>query len=331
MTGKALVTGGTGFVGSAVLRKLIERGQEVKAFARPASNRANLENLPVEIVEGDLKDAASWGRAFEGVSDLYHVAADYRLWVRDPAVMYRTNVEGTEGFIRAAAEAGVENIVYTSSVATLGTLARGAPADETTPVTLGDMIGHYKRSKYLGEEAVRRLAVEEKINVVIVNPSTPIGPRDVKPTPTGRMVLEAAKGKMPAYVDTGLNVVHVDDVAEGHILAREKGKPGERYVLGGTDMTLREILVSIADIVKGRPPIMQLPAAAILPLAYGAEFAARLMPSWEPFVTVDGVKLSKKLMFFKSDKAISELGYSARPAREALVDAIGWFRESRLL
>ncbi len=331
MAGKALVTGGTGFVGSAVLRKLIGRGQEVKALARPGSNRANLHNLPVEVVEGDLKDPATWPKAFEGVSDLYHVAADYRLWVRDPEEMYRTNVAGTEGFIRAAAGAGVDRIVYTSSVATLGTGARGIPADEDTPVVLGDMIGHYKRSKFLGEEAVRRLAVEEKIDVVIVNPSTPIGPRDVKPTPTGRMVLEAAKGKMPAYVDTGLNVVHVDDVAEGHILAHDKGKAGERYVLGGTDMTLREILVEIAEIVKGKPPLMRLPAAAIMPLAYGAEFAARLMPNWEPFVTVDGVKLSKKLMFFSSDKAKAELGYSARPAREALVDAIAWFREGRLL
>ncbi|HKJ73594.1 MAG TPA: hopanoid-associated sugar epimerase [Alphaproteobacteria bacterium] len=331
MTGQALVTGGTGFVGSAVVRKLLARGRDVRALARPASNRANLEGLDIEIVEGDLKDPASWPRAFEGVSDLYHVAADYRLWVRDPAEMYRTNVEGTEGFIRAAADAGVGHIVYTSSVATLGILPGGEPADEDTPVALGDMIGHYKRSKYLGEQAVRRLAVDEKIPVVIVNPSTPIGPRDIKPTPTGRIVLEAAQGKMPAYVDTGLNVAHVDDVAEGHILARERGRIGERYVLGGDNMSLKEILVDIAGIVGRKPPLVRLPANAILPLAYGAEIAARLLPNWEPFVTVDGVRLSKKLMFFKHDKAARELGYTARPAHEALADAIAWYRAGGLL
>jgi dihydroflavonol-4-reductase len=321
----ALVTGASGFVGSAVLRKLLERGRTVRALVRPESNRANLADLPVEVVQGDLKDPSSWKSAFQGVNEVYHVAADYRLWVRNPDEMYRTNVDGTVGFIRAAADAGVERIVYTSSVATLGVL-KDEPADEETPVSLADMIGHYKRSKFLAEEGVRKLAQEEKIPVVIVNPSTPVGPRDIKPTPTGRTVLEAAKGKMPIYVDTGLNIVHVDDVAEGHLLAREHGRIGERYVLGGTDMSLKEILVEIAGITGGKPPIGKLPAGVIMPIAYGAELAARLLPNWEPFVTVDGVKLSKKRMFFRSDKARRELGYESRPAVEALTDAIDWFK-----
>ncbi len=323
----ALVTGASGFVGSAVLRKLLERGHTVRALVRRESNRANLADLPVEVAEGDLKHPETWKNAFQGVDEVYHVAADYRLWVREPEEMYRTNVDGTIGFIRAAADAGVERIVYTSSVATLGVL-KDAAADEDTPVSLVDMIGHYKRSKFLAEEGVRKLAQEEKAPVVIVNPSTPVGPRDIKPTPTGRTVLEAAKGKMPIYVDTGLNVVHVDDVAEGHLLAREHGRIGERYVLGGTDMTLKEILVEIAGITGGKPPLGKLPAGAIMPIAYGAEMAARLMPNWEPFVTVDGVKLSRKRMFFRSDKARRELGYTARPANEALSDAISWFREA---
>jgi dihydroflavonol-4-reductase len=325
MAGTALVTGASGFVGSAVVRRLLERGQAVRVMVRRDSNRANLERLPVESAEGDLRHPESWATAFKGVSDVYHVAADYRLWVREPAEMYRTNVEGSAGFVRAAAEAGADRIVYTSSVATLGVL-KGQAADEETPVSFADMIGHYKRSKFLAEEAVRKLAVEQKVPVVIVNPSTPVGPRDVKPTPTGRTILEAAKGKMPIYVDTGLNIAHVDDVAEGHILARERGRIGERYILGGTDMTLKDILIAIAEITGGKPPIGKLPASAILPIAYGAELAARIAPNWEPFVTVDGVKLARKRMFFRSDKAMRELGYTARPSFEALRDAIDWFK-----
>jgi dihydroflavonol-4-reductase len=222
-------------------------------------------------------------------------------------------------------------MIYTSSVATLGLKRDGTPADETTPVALGDMIGHYKRSKFLAEQAVRRLIADEGLPVVIVNPSTPIGPRDVKPTPTGRMIVEAAAGRMPAFVDTGLNVVHVEDVAEGHLLAFERGRVGERYVLGGRDMTLAEILAVIASLVGRRPPRVRIPHDLILPLAHAAEAWARLRRKGEPFVTVDGIRMARKRMFFSSAKAESELGYTARPAEHALEDAVAWFKDEGYL
>ncbi|MDP6706891.1 MAG: NAD-dependent epimerase/dehydratase family protein [Alphaproteobacteria bacterium] len=325
-----LVTGATGFVGAAVARTLAAAGETVRVLVRATSDRRNLASLEVEIAEGDLLDAASLRRAVDGCAKLYHVAADYRLWVPRPEEIYAVNVEGTTALIRAAKEAGVERIVYTSSVATLGSNADGQPADEATPVTLADMIGHYKRSKFQAEAEVRRLVAEEGAPVVIVNPSAPIGPGDVRPTPTGRMVLEAAAGKMPAYVDTGLNVVHVDDVAAGHLLADAHGRIGERYVLGGRDMLLREILETIARIAGTKPPKVRLPHNAILPVAYAAEWWARLTGA-EPFVTVDGVNLAKKRMFFSSAKATAELGYQARPAEEALADAVAWFRREGYL
>ena len=235
--GLCLVTGATGFLGSAVARALLRAGQEVRVLARPTSDRRNLADLSVEIAVGAMEDTASLARAIAGCRYLFHVAADYRLWVPDPAAMYRANVDGTRELMRAALAAGVERIVYTSSVATLGIVAGGS-ADEITPSRLGDMIGPYKRSKFLAEEAVRGMIAEHGLPAVIVNPSTPIGPRDVKPTPTGRLILEAAKGHMPGYVDTGLNVVHVDDVADGELLAAEKGRIGERYILGGENMSL---------------------------------------------------------------------------------------------
>ncbi len=225
----------------------------------------------------------------------------------------------------------MSRMVYTSSVATLGLKRDASPADETTPVGLGDMIGHYKRSKFLAEQEVRRLVADEGAPVVIVNPSTPVGPRDVKPTPTGRMILEAAAGRMPAFVDTGLNLVHVDDVAAGHLLAFDRGRIGERYVLGGTDMTLAEILAAIARLTRRRPPKVKIPHNAILPLAYGAEAWARLRGRGEPFITVDGVKMAKKKMFFSSAKAEAELGYQARSPESALADAVNWFREQGYL
>lgn len=321
----ALVTGATGFVGAAVARRLLQRGEAVRVLARAGSDRRNLANLTVEIVEGDLTDEARLRDAARGCDAVFHVAADYRLWVRDPDAMYETNVEGTKRVMRAAADAGVSRIVYTSSVATLGLVPDGTPASEETPSSLDDMIGHYKRSKFLAERAVRTLVEDEGLPVVIVNPSTPIGPGDVKPTPTGRMVIEAALGKMPAFVDTGLNVVHVDDVAEGHLLAREKGTPGARYILGGENLTLKSILAQIAEMVGRRPPKVKLPTGLILPIAYAAEAAALVFRNWEPFVTVDGVKLARKRMFFTSEKAERDLGYRARPADEALRDALAWF------
>lgn len=325
-----LVTGGTGFVGSAVIRKLLARGETVRTLARPRGDRRNLDGLDIEIIEGDLLDPASLTRAAAGCSALYHVAADYRLWVPDPDAMLRANVEGSRAVIRAACDAGAARVVYTSSVATLGLPSDGRPGDETTPASLADMIGPYKRSKYLAEEEVRRLVREEGAPVVIVNPSTPVGPRDIKPTPTGRMIVEAASGKMPAYVDTGLNVVDVDDVAEGHLLAWDKGQLGERYVLGGENMTLGVILGEIARITGLPAPKVCIPHAVVLPVAYAAEAWARSFGG-EPFATVDGVRMAKKKMFFSSAKAAQALGYSPRPAVEALARAVGWFRENGYL
>lgn len=325
-TGTTLLTGASGFVGSAVLRCLLAAGGSIRVLTRPSSDRRNFEGLDCEVVIGDLDDAASLKAAVTGCRALFHVAADYRLWVPKPESIYRTNVDGTRALMRAAAEAGVARIVYTSSVATLGLRRDGTPADEDTPVALSDMIGHYKRSKFLAEEEVRRQAREEGLPVVIVNPSAPVGPRDIKPTPTGRMIVDAASGRMPAYVDTGLNLVHVDDVAEGHLRAFARGVVGERYILGGDDLTLREILTMVAALVGRRPPRIRLPNRLVLPIAYMAEAIVRVRGSGEPRVTVDGVKLARKRMFFTTAKAERVLGYEARRAEAALADAIDWFR-----
>jgi dihydroflavonol-4-reductase len=326
-----LVTGATGFLGSAVVRALLDRGDAVRVLVRPERDRRNIHGLDVEIATGDLGDPQSLRAALKGCRALYHAAADYRLWAKNPAELYQTNVYATGNLLSLAADAGVERIVYTSSVATLGREPSGRPADETTPVTIDDMTGHYKRSKFLAEEEVNRLVRDEAMPVVIVNPSTIIGPRDIRPTPTGRMVEAAARGKIPAFVDTGLNVVHVDDVAMGHVQAFDRGTIGERYVLGGEDMMLREILEEIAVLVGRSPPRFRLPRAAVLPIAYVAEFAARMRRSRsEPLVTVDGLKMSKSFMFFSSDKARKAIGYSPRPAREALADAVKWFQTHEL-
>lgn len=326
-----LVTGATGFLGSAVVRALLNRGEPVRVLVRPNNNRRNIDGLDVELAEGDLHDPESLRRAVRGCRALYHTAADYRLWVRNPREIYETNVTATRQLLRLASEAGAERIVYTSSVATLGREPSGRPADERTAVSIDDMTGHYKRSKFLAEEDVSRMVREEGMPVVIVNPSTIIGPRDIRPTPTGRVVEEAARGKIPAFVDTGLNVVHVDDVATGHVQAFEHGDIGERYVLGGEDMMLREILAEIASLTGRRPPRVCLPRSAVLPIAYMAEFAARIRrASTEPLITVDGLKMSKSRMFFSSEKARRALGYSPRPAREALADAVAWVRAHRL-
>jgi dihydroflavonol-4-reductase len=326
-----LVTGATGFLGSAVVRALLDRGESVRVLVRPNNNRRNIDGLDVELTEGDLNDPDSLRKAVRGCNALYHTAADYRLWARDPREIYETNVTATRRLLRLALEAGAERIVYTSSVATLGREPSGRPADEQTPVTIDDMTGHYKRSKFLAEEDVKQMVREEGISAVIVNPSTIIGPRDIRPTPTGRMVEEAARGKIPAFVDTGLNVVHVDDVATGHVQAFDHGQIGERYVLGGEDMMLREILEEIASLMGRRPPRVRLPRGVVLPVAYVAEFAARVRrSSKEPLITVDGLKMSKTFMFFSSDKAKRALGYAPRPAREALADAVAWLRSHRL-
>ncbi|HXY98534.1 MAG TPA: hopanoid-associated sugar epimerase [Stellaceae bacterium] len=322
-----LVTGASGFVGSAVARALLAQGRSVRVLLRPESARTNVADLAVDARIGALEDRASLEAALSGCAALFHVAADYRLWVRDEAAMYRANVDGTRALMEAALAQGVERIVYTSSVAVLGLKPDGSAADETTPSTLEDMIGPYKRSKFLAEEVVRDLVRQKGLPAVIVNPSTPIGPRDVKPTPTGRMIVEAASGRMPAFVDTGLNLVHVDDVAQGHLLAEQKGRIGERYILGGENLTLKEILGRIALLTGRRPPLLALPIPAIWPVALLAEAAARVTGR-EPFVTRDGLRMARHKMFFTAQKAERELGYHARPADAGLADAIAWFRRA---
>jgi len=326
-SGKALVTGASGFVGSAVARRLIAAGFDVSVLVRPSSDRRNVADLGVEIREGALDDPASLAPALEGCSHLFHVAADYRLWVPDPAPMFRANVDGTRALMLAALDQGVKRIVYCSSVAVLGFTADGSPADERTPSTLADMIGPYKQSKFLAEAEVSRLVAERGLPAVIVNPSTPIGPRDVKPTPTGRIVVEAVSGRMPAFVDTGLNIVHVDDVAEGHLLAAEKGVVGERYILGGTNMPLGAILAELADLSGRKAPKIRLPIAPLMPLAFCAEAFARLTGR-DPLVTLDELRMARHKMYFSSAKAMDALGYAPRPARAALADAVAWFREN---
>ena len=318
-----LVTGATGFIGSAVARALAARGEEVRTLARRGSDRFNLAGFPVEVVEGDLGDPASLARAVRGCRAVFHVAADYRLWCRDPEAIYRTNVGGTEALMSAAEEAGVVRFVHTSSIGTKGIEASGGPADEDTPVALGDMIGHYHRSKFLAEEVARRFA-SRGLPVVIVNPTFPVGPRDIKPTPTGRTVRMAGDGRMPAYVDTGLNVVHVDDVAEGHLLACEKGEVGRCYILGGQNITLRELLLIAARLRGRKARPVALPHGALLPVAGAAEAWARLTGR-EPLVTREGLALSRRRMFFSSARAERELGYRYRPAEEAVRDALTWF------
>jgi dihydroflavonol-4-reductase len=326
---RALLTGGTGFVGAAVARALLRQGWDVRALARVRSDLRNLAGLPLEIVVGNLNDAGSLERAARGCEAILHVAADYRLGVRKPQDLYQTNVEGTRNVLAAARATGVQRVVYTSSVATIGIPADGTPGDERTPVALADMMGHYKRSKFIAEQIARE-AARNGVPVVIVNPSTPVGPGDVKPTPTGQLVRDAASGRMPAYVDTGLNIVHVDDVAAGHVLALERGHNGESYILGGEDMSLHAILAEIARIVGRQPPWLRLPARALIPVAVVAEGWARVTGGTTR-ITLEGLRLSRKRMFFSSDKAVRELGYRWRPASEAFNDAVQWLREQGLL
>jgi dihydroflavonol-4-reductase len=322
-----LLTGATGFVGSAVARTLLARGHRLRLLARPGSNRANLAGLNATIVEGDLTDPASLTRAVENCRYLFHVAADYRLWVPDPQTMLRANVDGTRALLLAAHQAGVERIVYCSSVAALGLTKDGSPANETTPIHPETIAGIYKQSKYRAEQAVLALIRDQNVPAIIVNPSTPVGPRDIKPTPTGKMIRDAAAGKMPAFVDTGLNIVHVDDVAEGHALALERGRVGEKYILGGEDFSLREVFAMAAAAAGRRPPRIELPIAPLIPLALTCEFLARF--GIEPLVTRETLAMARKKMFFSSDKARRELRYAARPAIAAIEDAVAWFGLAR--
>jgi dihydroflavonol-4-reductase len=329
-SGKTLVTGATGFVGAAVARALIARGERVALLTRPSSPRGNVEGLDAEIVTGDLLDAVSLRAALRGVDKLYHVAADYRFWAPNPQEIIDANRIGAGNIMSEALRAGVSRIVYCSSVATLKLNSEGRPVDETSPAAPDQAIGAYKKSKTIAERLVEKMVAEQGLPAVIVNPSTPIGPRDIKPTPTGRVIVEAAKGKMPAYVDTGLNLVHVDDVAAGHLAAMDKGRIGERYILGGQDTPLGQMLVEIAALVGRRPPLAKLPRAPLFPLAYAAEAVAQITRK-EPFITADALRMAKYRMYFSSAKAERELGYRARPYGEALADAIAWFREKGMI
>jgi dihydroflavonol-4-reductase len=324
-----LVTGATGFVGSAVARVLLARGHQLRLLARPSSDRRNLAGLDAEVVAGDLTDPGSLARAAAGCRYVVHVAADYRFWVPDPEPMLRANVEGTRAIMRAAQAAGVERIVHCSSVAALGLTADDSPADETTPVDPANLITTYKRSKYLAEQAVLAFVRDENLPAVVVNPAAPVGPRDIKPTPTGKMIRDAANGRIPAYLETGLNIVHVDDVAEGHALALERGRIGERYILGGENLRLQEILALVAEVAGRRAPTLRLRESWVWPVALVMEGLARVT-GIPPSVTRDHLRMARKKMFFSSAKATAELGYRPRPVREAIEDSVAWFRANGL-
>ncbi|HZW92643.1 MAG TPA: hopanoid-associated sugar epimerase [Candidatus Eremiobacteraceae bacterium] len=319
------VTGATGFLGSHVARILAEEGADLRLLVRPTSNLKNLDGLRAETAVGDLRDPASLEKAMAGCEAVFHVAADYRLWLRDPAEMYRSNVEGTRAILEAARKHGVRCVVYTSSVATIGFTGNGRPADEDSPVSLADMIGHYKRSKFMAE----RLALEAGrggMRVVTVNPTTPVGERDVKPTPTGRIVVDFLKGKFPAYVETGLNLVDVRECARGHIAALEKGKSGERYILGAENLTLKQILDKLGAISGLPSPTVKLPYfVAYLAGAVDETVSGRILGR-EPRATVETVRMGKKKMWASSAKAERELGWKIIPPDDALRRAVEWFR-----
>ncbi|MFO1090228.1 MAG: NAD-dependent epimerase/dehydratase family protein [Hyphomicrobiales bacterium] len=326
---RVLVTGAGGFVGSAVARALVQRGERVRVTLRATSQRDHLAALDLDVREADLRDRRQVAEAMRGIERLYHVAADYRLWAPDPNEIVENNVSMTRTVMEAAQAAGVERIVYTSSVATLAPGSIDRPGDEAGALTEAQAIGAYKRSKVAAERVVEAMA-EAGLPAVIVNPSAPIGPYDVKPTPTGRIIVEALMGRMPAYVDTGLNLVHVDDVAAGHLLAMEKGEIGRRYILGGQNESLGGLLAAIASRAGRPPPRICLPTWSIMPVAAAAEGVARFTRK-EPFVTLDGVRMARKRMYFTAARAEQELGFTARPFGEALDDAIVWFRSNGYL
>ncbi|MBM4138824.1 MAG: NAD-dependent epimerase/dehydratase family protein [Nitrospira sp.] len=321
---KALVTGATGFVGGAVARALLRAGTDVRVLARSDADLRNLEGLMVERVAGDLRDPVSLKTALTGCHHLYHVAAHYALWAKDPAIFYNVNVDGTKNLLKAAREVGIERIVYCSTIGAIGLPEGGGVGTEDTPVSITQMAGHYKRSKFLAEQEVLRLA-KEGLPVVIVNPSAPVGERDVKPTPTGQVIVDFMKGRMPAYIETGMNIVDVDDVAEGHLLAMQKGRIGERYILGCKNLLLREVFDILSALTGIKAPALKLPRLAVLPLAYANYWLANLTGQ-PPRIPLEGVKMAKYKMHYDCSKAIRELGLPQTPPDVALNKAVRWFR-----
>ena len=324
---KAFLTGGTGFIGANVVRALLARGFEVRALVRPGSDRRNLEGLDIELVQGDVRDFRSVKRGMRDCELVFHVAAMYSFWVRPRRLIYEVNVDGTRNVLQAALELRAERVVYTSSVAALGLREDGRPADEDTPVNPKHIIGDYKKSKYLAQEVALAYA-KKGLPVVIVNPTFPVGPYDIKPTPTGQVIRDFLERRMPAYLETGMNVVAASDVAEGHLLAAEKGRPGEKYILGGENLTMRELLEALSRITGLPAPRVRLPYWPILALSYLNAGWCRLAGG-TPRMTPDTVRMSRHYMFFSPRKAVEELGLPQTPAEEALRRAVDWFRKRR--
>jgi dihydroflavonol-4-reductase len=324
----SLITGTTGFVGAAVVRHLLEAGDNVKALVRKESDLGNLHGLKLELVYGDLRDKDSLRRAIKGCQRLYHVAASYSLWTPNPKILYESNVDGTQNILEAAEETGLEKIVYTSTVGALAVPKEGGPGNEETPVVFDEIVGHYKRSKYLAEQVALRMA-KSGLPVVIVNPSAPIGPRDIKPTPTGKMIVDFLKGLMLAYIDTGMNLVDVDDVAAGHLLAAEKGRIGEKYILGHRNMSLKEICDLMSRISGIAAPRIKIPREVVLPLAYVNKWISDYITRKPPLIPLDGIRMAKKYMHYDSIKAIKEIGLPQTPIEVAMEKAIKWFKDNR--
>ncbi len=321
---KVFVTGATGFIGASLVRELLREGYSVSALVRPGSDRRNLAGLDLELWEGDLRDRGSLERGLAGCDTLFHAAADYRLWTRRPADMYEINVDGTRNILEAALKCGLSRVVYTSSVGTLGNPGNGVPGNESTPVTLADMVGHYKKSKFLAEREAESF-VARGVPLVIVNPSTPVGALDVKPTPTGKIIVDFLNRRMPAYLDTGLNLIDVTDCARGHLLAARHGRVGEKYILGSENLTLREIFTMLAEITGLPAPKVRLPYTPILLAAYVNEALSRIT-SREPLIPLAGVQMARKFMFFDASRAVKELGLPQSPVADALRKAVEWFR-----
>lgn len=323
---KTFITGATGFIGASIVRELLKEGREVRALVRKGSDTSNLAGLDVELWQGDLRDHAGLNQGLKGCDVLYHAAADYRLWTRDPAEMYRINVDGTAAILEAALDNSLSRVVYTSSVGTLGNPGDGIPGSEDTPVSLADMVGHYKKSKFLAEREAEKF-VARGLPLVIVNPSTPVGPLDIKPTPTGKIFVDFLNRKMPAYLDTGLNIIAVEDCARGHILAEQKGAIGRKYILGNSNLTLREIFAILAEITGLSAPRVRLPYTPILLAAYINEGLSRITGR-EPLIPLAGVQMAAKFMYFDPSRAVRDLGLPQTPVREALQRAVEWFRRN---